>query len=80
MLPQYHSFKLGFLRTCRRCSLGRETEAREYGRPHEEDRGTAGNVQEIGLCRVQPDVEERIEIRYWRKRVLECGDIELSKK
>lgn len=40
---------------------------------------TAGNVQEIGLCRVQPDVEESIEIRYWRKRVLECGDNELLK-
>ena len=50
----------------RRCAIGGETEAREYGRHHEEDRGAAGNVQEIGLCRVRPNVEESIEIRYWR--------------
>lgn len=48
----------------RRGAIGGETETREYGRHHEEDRGTAGNVQEYGLCRVWPDVEESIEIRY----------------
>ena len=76
MLPQHHSFKLGFLRTCRRCSIGRETEAREYGRPHEEDRGTAGNVQEIGLCRVQP-VKNALkyaigESECWNAETLNC--------
>lgn len=50
----------------RRCSIGRETEALEYGRHHEEDRGTAGDVQKIGLCMVRPNVEESPEIRYWR--------------
>lgn len=39
----------------------------------EEDRGTAGNVQEIGLCRVRPDVEESIEMRYWREAGDEAG-------
>ena len=57
----------------RRCTSGGETEAWEYGRHHEEDRGSAGNVQEIGLCRVWPDVEESIEIRYWRVAGDEAG-------
>lgn len=47
----------------RRGAIGGETEAREYGRHHEEDRGAAGNVQEIGLSRVLPVVEESNEIR-----------------
>ena len=57
----------------RRGAIGRKTEAGEYSRHHEEDRGSAGNVQEIGLCRVWPDVEESIEIRYWRVAGDEAG-------
>lgn len=63
----------------RGCSIGRKTEAGEYSRHYEEVRGAAGNVQKIGFCRLWP-VVEKYAIGKWpaMKRVLECGDVELS--
>lgn len=65
-----------------RGAIGRKTEVWEYGGHYEEDRGTAGNVQEIGVCRVWPDLKKALKyaIGEWpaMKRVLESGGVELS--